>query len=158
MYVQPASSGLGEKYIKNIKRKGKGFLVILDQLSSRWPSPESDLRQKSSENYHLIFLRANLHELLELLKDSTHLLMEESVMALDFVFSAYRDTTKCSLLSLALSVPSQAGYYKVSEEDVYVQCCRNLAGISRDSPEYSWDVSHNQLYGMDPEIRIGPGL
>lgn len=62
-----------------------------------------------------MFLRANLQEVLELLQDSSHMLTEESVVALDFVFTAYKDSKKCSLLSLALSASSQAGYSKVRE-------------------------------------------
>jgi len=71
------------------------------------------LRQKSSEQYHLAFLRANLSELLELLQDSAHLLSEESVSALDFVFTGFKERVKSSVLSLALSVPLQSGYDQV---------------------------------------------
>lgn len=79
----------------------------------RWPSPESELRQKSTEHYHLMFLRANLQVLLELLQEAEALLSEEAVKALGFVFSAAKNCRACTLFELALSAASHSGYSKV---------------------------------------------
>ena len=111
----------------------------LTSLASRWPSPESDLRQKSSEQYHLAFLRANLPELLELLQDSAYLLSEESVAALDFVFTAFRKSARHSVLSLALSDPLQSGYSQVRSGCGYFRSC----GIVLMGPGRSTVVIHN---------------
>lgn len=76
----------------------------------RWPSPESELKQKSSEHYHLMFLRANLQVILELVQDPEGFLSEEVVRALKLVLSSARDS---SLLDLAVSASSHSGYSKV---------------------------------------------
>ena len=61
-----------------------------------------------------MFLRANFQDLLELFQDSEHLLSEESVKALGFVFSAAKNLKECSLYELAVSAASHSGYSKVS--------------------------------------------
>lgn len=74
------------------------------------------MRQKSSEHYHLMFLRANFQDLLELLQDSEGLLSEESVKALGFVFSAAKNSRECPLYELAVLAASHSGYSMVSVE------------------------------------------
>lgn len=91
-----------------------GHHVFLNESCFRWPSPESELRQKSSEHYHLMFLRANFQDLLELLQDSEGLLSGESVRALGFVFSAAKNSQECPLYELAVSAASHSGYSMVS--------------------------------------------
>lgn len=60
-----------------------------------------------------MFFRANLQAVLELLQDSEGLLSEEAVRALGFILSVSKSSHKCTLLDLAVSASSHAGYSKV---------------------------------------------
>ncbi len=81
--------------------------------SPRWPSPESELRHRSWEQFHLVFLRAKLLEMLEILQEEEGQLSEEAVAALEFVFSSAVNLEPCNLLAMAISAGVQSGYSKV---------------------------------------------